>query len=51
MVSKILSLLRSEGDRACLGTPKGTSQSVLLNESYHKKQEYIWFRGRDLNGF
>ena len=23
----------------------------LLNVSYHKKQEYIWFRGGDLNGF
>ena len=31
--------------------PLGTSQSVVLNASYHKKHEYIWFRGGDLNGF
>ena len=29
----------------------GPSQSVLLNASYHKKHEYIWIRGGDLNGF
>ena len=23
----------------------------LLNASYRKKHEYIWFRDRDLNGF
>ena len=31
--------------------PKETSRSVLLIVSYHMKQEYIWFRGGDLNGF
>ena len=35
----------------CLGMPQATSLSVLLNVSYHKKQEYTWFRGGDLNGF
>ena len=25
--------------------------SVSLDASYHKKQEYIWFMGGDLNGF
>ena len=29
----------------------GTSQSVLLNESCHKKHEYIRFRGGDLYSF
>ena len=29
----------------------GTSPSVLLNAYYHKKHEYIWFMGGDLNGF
>ena len=24
--------------------------SVSLNASYHKKQQYIWFNGGDLNG-
>ena len=24
---------------------------VALSLSYHKKHEYIWFRGGDLNGF
>ena len=24
---------------------------MAMNESYHKEQEYIWFRGRDLNSF
>ena len=37
------------GDR--LGTPRGTFHLVLLNASYRKKHEYIWFRGEDLNGF
>ena len=35
----------------CLGMPQGTSWSVILNVSYHKKQEYIWFRGGDMNVF
>ena len=30
--------------------PWETSLSVLLNVFYHKKHEYIWFRGGDLNG-
>ena len=33
------------------GHAKGTSRSVLLNPSYHRKQEYIWLMGGDLNGF
>ena len=24
---------------------------MLLNVSYHKKHDYIWFRDKDLNGF
>ena len=28
-----------------------TSWSVPLNVSYHKKNEYAWLRGGDLNGF
>ena len=36
---------------ACLGTNQGTTWSVLLNVSYHKKNEHIWFIGRDLNHF
>ena len=27
------------------GQPQGTSLSVLLNVSYHKKLECLWFRG------
>ena len=26
-------------------------RSVSLNVSYQKKQEYMWFRGEDLNSF
>ena len=29
----------------------GTSPSVLLNAYYHKKNEYIWLRGRDQKVF
>ena len=28
---------------------RGTSLPVLLNTSCHKKHEYIWFMGGDLN--
>ena len=31
--------------------PLRSSLSVLLNVSYNKIHEYIWFRGGDLNGF
>ena len=31
--------------------PLGTSQPVLLNTSYYKKHEDIWFKGGDLNNF
>ena len=24
---------------------------MAMNESCHKEQEYLWFRGRDLNSF
>ena len=48
---EILSLLFSEWVNACLGRPRGTSSLVLLNASYHKKHEYVWFRGGDLNCF
>ena len=37
-----------------LGIPwhtRGDSWSVVLNVSYHKKHEYIWVSGGDLNGF
>ena len=33
------------------GIPLGTSLLVLLNASCHKKHEYIWFMGGDLNSF
>ena len=36
---------------ACLGMPWGTSSSVLLNVSHHKKHEYVWFRDDNLNSF
>ena len=26
-------------------------RSMSLNVSYHKEQEYIWFRGEDLSSF
>ena len=32
----------------CPGTHQGTFRLVLLNASYHKKHDYIWF---NLNGF
>ena len=33
------------GGGACAGTPgRGTSPSVLLNVSYHKKGSYLWLR-------
>ena len=44
------SLLCSEWGGACLGMHQLTSQSVLLNVSYHKKP-VLWFIGGDLNGF
>ena len=34
---------------AFIGTPAGTSPSVLLNASCHKKHQYIWFMGVNLN--
>ena len=34
-----------------LGTPLGTSWSVLMNEYYHKKYHYIWLRCWDQYGF
>ena len=33
------------------GISPGESWSMSLNSSYHKEQQYIWFRGGDLNGF
>ena len=50
MISEIKSLLLCEGGRACPGLPQGSSLSVIL-KAYHKKHEYIWFSGGDLNGF
>ena len=34
-----------------LGGVQRDPMSGSLNVSLHKKQEYIWFRGGDLNGF
>ena len=31
--------------------PMGGNLSVSLDLSYHKEDEYIWFRGGDLNDF
>ena len=31
--------------------PLGEPQPVSLDLSYHKKHEYIWLRGGDLNAF
>ena len=49
-VSQILSLFmkRSEVGGTCPGMSRMTSSSVLLDASYHKKHEYVWFRGGDL---
>ena len=33
------------------GHPRGASLLMLMNASCHKKHEYIWFMGGDLNGF
>ena len=41
----------SERGGACPGTSQVTSRSVLLNASYHKEHEHIWFRGGDLDVF
>ena len=32
-------------------TPLGTPQSVSLDLSYQNENEYVWFRGGDLNDF
>ena len=34
-----------------LGGVQRDPTSGSLNVSLHKEQEYIWFRGEDLNGF
>ena len=34
-----------------MGIPPGDPWLVPLNAPYHKEQEYIWFRGGDLNSF
>ena len=47
MVSEILALYELEGWGIHPGDPP---QLVSLDASYHKEQEYIWFRGGDLNG-
>ena len=31
--------------------PQGDIRSVSLDAAYHRKQDYTWFRGGDLNGF
>ena len=33
------------------GKTPGDPKLKWLNASYHKEQEYIWFRAGDLNGF
>ena len=40
-----------KGSQTDLDAPGWTSWSVLLNVSYHKEYDYLWFRGGDLNGF
>ena len=45
--SKILCLLWLRG----VGHNPGGPPSMSLNDSYHKKQGYVWIRGGDLNGF
>ena len=40
-----------KGVRHAWACHRGTSPSVLLNAYYHKKNEYIWLRGRDWNVF
>ena len=44
-VSKILSSLWSERGGTIPGPPWDTSLLELLNVFYHKKHEYIWFKG------
>ena len=34
-----------------LSIPLENPWSMSLNVSYHKEQEYIWFRGGDLSSF
>ena len=34
-----------------LGIPLRDPRSMSLNASYHKEQEYIWFRGGNLKCF
>ena len=34
-----------------MGMVANLVMSGLLNVSYHKEQEYIWFKGGDPNGF
>ena len=49
-VSALLHILWSKGGGAYPGGPPGYHWSVPLNASCHKDQEYIWFRGGNLNG-
>ena len=44
MISEILSLISTGGAWAY-------PRSVSLDASYQKEQEYVSFRGKDLNGF
>ena len=44
---RFLALYELEG----WGIPLGDPWLVSLNASYHKEQQYIWFRGWVLNGF
>ena len=48
MVFEILGLLGLGGK---WGIPLEDPRSMSLNGSYHKEQEYIWFRGGDLSSF
>ena len=47
-VFKDIMLFRSERAGTFLGTLR-TSLSVILNAFCYEKNEYIWFRGGDLN--
>ena len=33
------------------GIPNGNIRPVSLDAAYHREQDYIWFRGGDLNVF
>ena len=50
MVSEIMGFYEVKGVRHTTGGTKVCVNECVLS-SYHKQQEYIWFRGGDPNGF